>query len=255
MKKVSLLQVLVVLSVIAVIVVNGLANALPFNDLTTGEISDQFDVYFVPAGYVFSIWLLIYVGLILFAVYQVLPAQRDNVRLKRIRGYFLLSAVANIVWLFLWHYLLFFWTLIAMLVLLFSLIMIYLRLEIGRASVSPAEKWLVHVPFSVYLGWVTVATIANVTSLLDFLNWGGWGISEVAWTVIMLAAGVVISTLMSFTRRDVAYQLVILWAYIGIAIKHAQTPAVAIAAWVTAGLVVVALIAGLLLGNPRRVAT
>lgn len=254
MKKVSLAQILVLVAVIAVIIVNGLANALPFNDMSTGDISDQFDVYFVPAGYVFSIWGLIYVGLILFAVYQVLPAQRDNVRLDRIRGYFLLSSVANMVWLFLWHYLFFFWTLIAMLTLLFALIMIYLRLEISRASVSVAEKWLVHVPFSVYLGWITVATIANVTSLLDTLNWGGWGISEVAWTVIMLIAGVVIAALMSFTRRDVAYQLVIVWAYIGIAVKHAQTPTVAIAAWVAAGLVVVALIAGLLLGVPRRAA-
>ena len=254
MKKVSLAQILVLVAVIAVIIVNGLANALPFNDMTTGDISDLFDVYFVPAGYVFSIWGLIYVGLILFAVYQVLPAQRDNVRLKRIRGYFLLSCAANMVWLFLWHYLFFFWTLVAMLTLLFSLIMIYLRLEIGRASVSAAEKWLVHLTFSVYLGWVTVATIANVTSLLDYLNWGGWGISEVAWAVIMLAAGVVISALISFTRRDVAYQLVILWAYIGIAVKHAQTPTVAIAAWVAAGLVVVALIVGLLVGEPRRVA-
>ncbi len=254
MKKVSLAQILVLVAVIAVIIVNGLANALPFNDMTTGDISDLFDVYFVPAGYVFSIWGLIYIGLILFAVYQVLPAQRDNVRLKRIRGYFLLSCAANMIWLFLWHYLFFFWTLVAMLTLLFSLIMIYLRLEIGRASVSAAEKWLVHLTFSVYLGWVTVATIANVTSLLDTLNWGGWGISEVAWTVIMLAAGVVISALMSFTRRDVAYQLVILWAYIGIAVRHAQTPTVAIAAWVAAGLVVVALIAGLLVGVPRRAA-
>ena len=254
MKKMSLSQILVLLAVLVVIVVNGLANALPFNDMSTGDISDQFDVYFVPAGYVFSIWGLIYVGLILFGIYQVLPAQRDNPRLKRIRGYFLLSSVANMVWLFLWHYLFFFWTLIAMLTLLFSLIMIYLRLEINRTSVSAAEKWLVHLPFSVYLGWITVATIANATSLLDYLQWGGWGISEVAWTVIMLIAGVVIAALMSFTRRDVAYQLVIVWAYIGIAVKHTQTPTVAITAWVTAGLVVVALIAGLLLDKPRRVA-
>jgi len=252
MKKDSLRQWGNVLAVIAVIVINGLANALPLNGLTTGEISDRFQVYFVPAGYVFSIWGLIYVGLIAFAIYQVLPAHRDNPRLRGIGYLFTLSCVANIAWIFLWHYEVFPLTLVAMLALLLLLIAIYLRLDIGRARVPTAEKWLVHIPFSIYLGWITVATIANVTSLLDYLNWSGWGISPEAWTVIMLVAGVAIASAVSLTRGDVAYMLVIVWAFAGIAVKHAGTPVVATAAWVTTALAALMLVVGLVFRKRLR---
>ena len=244
MKKDTLRQVVNVLAVVATIAINGLANALPLNGQTTGEISDRFQVYFVPAGYVFSIWGLIYLALVAFAVYQALPAQRDNPRLRRVGYLFALSCLANVAWLFLWHYEVFALTLVAMVALLLSLIAIYLRLEIGRAHVSAAEKWLAHVPFSIYLGWVTVATIANVTSVLDYANWGSWGIRPEAWTVIMLVAGTAIAAAVGFTRRDVAYMLVIVWAFVGIAVKHAGTPVVATAAWVTAAVVAVVLVVG-----------
>lgn len=244
MKKDTLRQWVNVLAVMATLVINGLANALPLNGLTTGEVSDRFQVYFVPAGYVFSIWGLIYVALVAFAIYQALPAQRDSPRLRRIGYLFALSCVANIAWLFFWHYEVFPLTLVAMLSLLLLLIAIYLRLDIGRAQVSTAEKWLVHVPFSIYLGWITVATVANVTSLLDYLNWSGWGISPEAWTVIMLVAGVAIASAVSLTRGDVAYMLVIVWAFAGIAVKHAGTPVVATAAWVATALAALMLVVG-----------
>jgi hypothetical protein len=185
---------------------------------------------------------LIYLGLIAYAIYQVLPAQRENPRLRSIGYLFILSCLANIAWLFLWHYEVFEITLIAMGVLLLSLIAIYLRLDIGRGEVSNAEKWAVHVPFSIYLGWITVATIANTTQLLYYLGWNGWGISAEIWAVIMLAAGVIISAIMSLTRADIAYSLVLVWAYIGIAIQHNDTPIVANSALIAAGLIVVILI-------------
>jgi len=252
MNKDTVRQVVNVLAVIAVIVVNGLANALPLNGQTQGEISDRFDVFFVPAGYAFSIWGLIYAGLIAFAVYQALPTQRENARLRRVGYLFALSCVANITWLFLWHYELFLLTLVAMLALLLLLIAIYLRLDIGRAQVGGVERWLVDVPFSVYLGWITVATIANVTVVLDYLDWNGWGISPQAWTVIMLFVGLVIATAMSLTRGDVAYSLVLIWAYAGIAVKHQDTPVVAITAWVTAALIGLMLMIGVLLKRGRQ---
>jgi hypothetical protein len=171
---------------------------------------------------VFSIWGLIYIGLIAYAIYQVLPAQRDNPRLQSIAYIFILSCLANIAWLFLWHYEIFEFTLVAMLVLLISLIAIYLRLDIGRSEVSTGEKWAVHIPFSIYLGWITVATIANTTQLLYYLGWNGWGISPEIWAVIILAAGVM--------------------AYIGIAFKHANTPIVAYAALIGASFILVILI-------------
>ena len=245
-------QLVNLLAVIVTIGVNGLANALPLNGQTTGEISDRFQVYFVPAGYVFSIWGLIYLGLLAFAVYQTLPAQRDNPGLQRIGYLFAVSCLANIAWLFLWHYEFFLFTLVAMVTLLLLLIAIYLRLDINRARVTRAEKWLVHVPFSIYLGWITVATIANVTSVLDYLNWNGWGISPEVWTVIMLFAGVGIASAMSLARGDAAYMLVIIWALAGIGVKHAGTPLVASAAWLTTALVALMLVVGWLSKRRRE---
>jgi hypothetical protein len=242
MNRDTLRQVLVIIAAFATIIFNITANALPLNGLNTGELSDRFKIFFVPAGYVFSIWGLIYLGLIAYAIYQVLPAQRENPRLRSIGYLFILSCLANIAWLFLWHYEVFEITLIVMGVLLLSLIAIYLRLDIGQGEVSNAEKWAVHVPFSIYLGWITVATIANTTQLLYYLGWNGWGISAEIWAVIMLAAGVIISAIMSLTRADIAYSLVLVWAYIGIAIQHNDTPIVANSALIAAGLIVVILI-------------
>ncbi len=229
-------QAVNVVAVVATIGVNALANALPLNGLTTGEISDRFEVYFVPAGYVFSVWSLIYLGLIVFAVYQALPAQRANPRLARVGYLFAVSCVANMGWLFLWHYEQFSLTLIAMFALLVSLIAIYLRLGIGRAVVSAGERWLVHLPFSIYLAWVSVATIANVSITLSYLNWDGWGIAPEVWAVIMLIIGAGIASVVCLTRGDTAFVLVLVWAYAGIAVKQSPTPLVANAAWATAAL-------------------
>src|SRR4030065_2293902 len=191
-------QISVILTIAATIVVNTLANALPINGQNTGEISDRFQVYFVRAGYVFSIWGLISLGLIAFAIFQALPSQRENPRLRSTGWWIVLGGLANITWIFLWHYEQFPLTLIAMLVLLGTLIITYLRLGIGRSKVSTAETWTVRVPISIYLGWITVATVANVTSLLNYLNWDGFGISDEIWMAIMLAAVLLIALLMNF---------------------------------------------------------
>jgi hypothetical protein len=245
-------QISVILTVIATIVINVLANALPINGLNTGEISDRFQVYFVPAGYVFSIWGLIYIGLIAFAIFQALPSQRENPRLRLTGWWICLGGLANIAWIFLWHYEMFPLTLIAMLILLATLIITYLRLGTGRTTVSTAETWAVRVPFSIYLGWITVATVANVTSLLYYLNWDGFGIAPEIWMLIVLAAVLVIATLMNFTRRDVAYTLVILWALAGISVKHAGVTAVTIPTWITFGLVALTLVLAFLLPKSGR---
>lgn len=234
-------QIVVILAAVAMIIVNVLANALPINGQNTGEISDRFDIYFVPAGYVFSIWGLIYLGLIAYLIYQALPAQRNNERLNDIAFPFVISSLANIVWIFLWHYNLFPLTLVAMFTLLASLIVIYVRLMPGWRRASRAENLAVRAPFSIYLGWITVATIANVTQVLYYVGWNGWGIDAISWLTIMLTIAVVIAALMAWMRRDVAYLLVLVWAFIGIALKHAATPEVSRAAWVAA--VIVALFA------------
>jgi hypothetical protein len=238
-------------AVIATVVVNGLANALPLNGQGTGEISDRFQVFFVPAGYVFSIWGVIYLALIGFAIFQVLPGQSENPRLRRIGALFAASSAANIAWIFLWHYEHFELTLVAMVTLLLTLIAIYLRLGIGRSQVPTAERLLVHLPFSIYLGWITVATVANVTSLLDYLNWGGWGIAPEVWGVIMLVAAGAIASAVSFTRGDIAYMLVIVWAFAGIGVKQADTPLVAGAAWVMTAAMALVLVVGAVVQRRR----
>jgi hypothetical protein len=247
MNKNTLRQALVVLAVLATLTVNGLANALPINNLTQVEISDRFEVFFIPAGYVFSIWGLIYVGMIAFAVYQALPSQRENRRLARIAWPFLLASLANITWLFLWHYEFFVLSLGVMVALLLSLIVITLRLVGDQGLISQAERWVVDIFFSVYLGWISVATISNATIVLDYLGWGGWGLSEQLWTVIMLGVGAVLAWIMSLARGDSAFVMVIIWAFAGIAVKHADSPMVASAAWVATGAASLALAASVVI--------
>ncbi len=227
MNRNTLRQAITVVGVVATITVNVLANALPLNGKNTGAISDQFPIYFVPAGYVFAIWGVIYLGLIAFAVYQALPAQAANPRLAAIGNAFALASVANIAWIFTWHYEVFPLTLVVMLILLASLITVYLRLGIGRFRVPAGERWAVHVPFSIYLGWITVATVANASQLLYFLGWTGGGIAPQMWAVIMLGVAMVLAVLMALTRRDVAYLLVLVWAFAGIGVKQAATTPVA----------------------------
>jgi hypothetical protein len=248
-------QIVTVMATLATIIINMLANILPINGQNTGEISDRFDVYFTPAGYVFSIWGLIYLGLIAYTVYQALPAQRDNQALVRIAPWYWLASAANCAWIFLWHYNIFYLTILAMGLLLVCLIFIYLRLDIQRARVGRAMKWLVHVPFSIYLGWITVATIANVTSLLWLANWDGFGISAEVWTAIVLAVAVMIAGAMALTRADAAYLLVLVWAFIGIAVKHPGVPVVATSAWIAMGVVAIMAIVSLIPRGPLPIAS
>jgi hypothetical protein len=244
--KFNLRQVAVIIVVLATLVINILADALPINGLNTGKISDGFHVYFVPAGYVFAIWGLIYIGLLTFTVFQTLPAQKDNPRMQATGWWIILGGIANSLWIFLWHYELFIGTLAAMLVLLASLIATYLRLGIGETKVSTAEKWMVRIPISIYLGWITVATIANVTDVLSYLKWNQFGFSDGSWMLIVLFVVVVINGLMSFTRRDIAYAAVILWALAGIGVKFPHQGIITLGIWIAFLLVAMTLIGTLL---------
>ena len=242
-------QVVNIISVLLTIVFNILANALPLNGLNTGEISDRFQVFFVPAGYVFSIWGLIYIGWIAFAVFQALPSQRENPRLVRLGYWFAVSCLANIGWLISWHYEYFAVGPFILAALAILLIVAYLRLEIGRTRVSTAERWCVQVPFSIYLAWATVATIANISSTLYFLGWGGWGIAPEAWAAIMLGVATVVGVLVFLTRRDFAFVLVLIWAFAGIALKHSSNALVMGAAWLMTAVLAVMLLVGLARGR------
>ena len=173
MKKISISQIITILVTLLTITVNGLANALPLNGQNTGEISDRFDIYFVPAGYVFAIWGLIYLGLIVFTIYQALPAQKDNPLLRKIYPAYWIGNLANAIWIFLWHYEFFALTLVAMITLLASLLYIFIQISNAEPELDRNQRWFVKLPISIYLGWVSVATIANVSQVLFYFGWGG----------------------------------------------------------------------------------
>lgn len=215
---------------IVTVVVNALANILPINGKTTGQLSDQYPNLFVPAGFTFAIWGVIYVLLGIFVIYNLVRALKRNAAnsftVERIGVLFFISCVANIGWIFAWHYEILPLSLGMMLILLGCLITIYLKLNIGKSDATKIEKYVGHVPFSVYLGWITVATIANVTALLVDMNWGALGLSNQFWAVAVIIVALVITLLILILRRDVFYSLVVDWALFGILMKRlaVQTP-------------------------------
>ncbi|MHA2291171.1 MAG: tryptophan-rich sensory protein [Candidatus Hodarchaeales archaeon] len=242
-----------VLSFLLTIVMNSLANILPLNGKTTGELSDSFPNLFVPAGYVFSIWGLIYILLVIFTVSQALPKYREEDLVEKISYFFIISNLANSAWIVFWHYEIVIASLMLMLILLVSLILIYTRLEIGKKPVSQKIKISYHTPFSVYLGWITVATVANVTALLVSINWDGFGISEVIWTAVVIGVATFIALVLIFTRRDYAYALVPVWAFIGIAVKQFNTQNdVVIISLIAAGILIIALLARITLDSIKK---
>jgi len=235
-----------ILALLATVAVNFLANALPLNGQTTGEVSDRYASLFTPAGYVFGIWGLIYLGLAVFSVYQARAAQRANPRVARARWPFVLSCIANAAWVVLWHYELLLGTVAAMLALAGTLLTIYLRAGIGLTAVPGREQLAFHAVFSLYLAWVTVATIANVSVALIAGGWERWGLAPETWAVFWIAVTAVLGVIMSRTRGDAVFMAVFVWALAGIGVEQASVPAVARAAWLAAAVVALALVLALL---------
>jgi benzodiazapine receptor len=247
---IKVLQIVNIISFLAVLVVNTLASTVGINGRLTGAISDGIPNLFVPAGLTFSIWGVIYLLLLLFTIAQAgglfSAGQNGPAGTRRISWLFAVSSAANVAWLLLWHYELVAVSVVAMLVILASLLAIYVRLETGRTRANSAERWFFRVPFSVYLGWITVATIANVTAFLVKADWDGFGVRPEVWAVAVIIVAALITVAVLATRRDVGYGLVVLWALAGIALKRSadSTPAshrVLVAA-VTCGAVVAAAI-------------
>lgn len=135
--------------------------------------------------------------------------------------YFSISSIANIVWIFSWHYHLISLSMLLMVVILVCLILINQR--INKDKISLREKLFIKIPFSIYFGWITVATIANATTLLVSFGWDGFGIPQSSWTVIIIVVGLIIGVAKIIQDRDIAYGLVIVWAYAGILLKHTST--------------------------------
>ncbi|OQA93739.1 MAG: hypothetical protein BWY24_00342 [Microgenomates group bacterium ADurb.Bin219] len=220
MKDKKVFRILAAAGYLGMIIVNALAVFLPINGIATGQVSDSYPNLFAPAGYTFSIWGIIYLFLAGYSLYQLglLEKVGKEALLEKVNKYFLLSSLANIAWIFSWHYLLMPLTVLLMLVILISLIKIADLLK--KEKFSGKEKLLIKTPFSLYFGWITVATIANITVFLVSLNWNGLGLSEIFWTTIILIVGCGIGIWRTLKDRNLIYNLVLIWAYWGIYNKH-----------------------------------
>ena len=219
----TLIKIVAGITYVAMVVVNYLANGLPINGRSTGEISDAYPNLFAPAGITFSIWGLIYLLLAGYVLYQFFPFGRhDHLKsdglLRRINIFFIATSLANISWVFAWHYDLIGLSVGIMAVLLFLLIRIADTLR--EASLTSSEKIFVSLPFSVYFGWITIATIANVTVFLVSIGWNGLGVADFIWTSILVSAGALIGILRLRKDNSVSYGLVLIWGYLGILYKH-----------------------------------
>jgi hypothetical protein len=219
-----LLAVLNLAGFLAVVVVNALATTVPLGGKTTGQLSDQYPNLFVPSGLTFSIWGVIYILLAIYAVYGIVHSVRRPDHgadfMEGIGVLFLVTCAANAGWILAWQYEVLPLSLVFMVILLVTLIVIYNRLNVGRSTAAPVEKYMVHLPMSVYLGWITIATIANVTALLVSYKWDRFGIPEEIWATVMIGIGIVLGLLILFTRGDIFYSLVVDWALLGILLKR-----------------------------------
>ncbi len=214
----------VLLALLAMLTVNALSSILPLNHVTPKEVSDRYPNLFVPAPLTFAIWGVIYILVIAYTLYQFGLFRRKGetvnaTLLTRTGIVFIVSSVLNLSWVLAWHY-----GLLAVsfgILVLFLLTMIDMRLIIHAQEPLPTkEKWFVRLPFSVYFGWVTIATIAGATALLVGYGFGGLGVSEAGWTIIILLVGAVIGIVTALRFRDIPYLLVFVWAYANILSNH-----------------------------------
>lgn len=221
-KNITTTSILVTITFILMVTVNALANILPIGGVTTGEVSDSFPNLFAPAGSTFAIWGVIYFLLGLYTLYQLGLFQKNNPTdrelLSRVGNIFAFSSLINSIWIFCWHYNQILFSVIFMLFILLSLISIHLIL---RMTPMTGKEWFfIRLPFSIYFGWITVATIANITGLLVTMGWSGWGLSEATWTSTLIIIGTLIGITTGIRSRDIPYVATLIWAFAGILNKH-----------------------------------
>ncbi len=222
-------------ALVVTLLVNFLSNAIPINNMTQEDLSALNPVLITPAGYVFSIWGLIYLSLIAFTIYQALPRYRESPAVKAVGILFALSCLFNILWIFLWHYQQVGWSFIVILLFLATLVIIYLRLGAVTAERNIYDRILVKFPFSLYLGWLSAATIVNLNVWLYNIGWLGVGAGGVFFTILMLIIAALLAVAVFYLRQDYIYSAVFVWALIGIGVRHGTDLVIlTIVAWLAA---------------------
>ena len=212
-------QIVNIAAIVAAFGINIFANVNPPQGMTIGDISNQLfgNVLITPANYAFAIWGVIYLGLFSFAFYQALPSQRENYLLQKLGYKVAVASLAQIIWIFCFLYRQFALSFILMVVILISLIWAYLSLS--TTSIRGWKKWLISIPISTYLAWISVATIVNGATVLEYWQWNGWGISPSIWTAIMLMVAGILGIVIAMDK-NVAFISVYIWALVAIAINN-----------------------------------
>jgi len=243
-----LLKVSNIVAFVLTVIINSIAGATTLiGGVNTADVSNAHQTLITPAGYTFAIWGIIYFLLGVFVVYQALPSQKEKDFQKRIGWLFVLSSIFNMVWIFCWQYLYLAVSVAVIFLLLISLIAIYLRLNSGKSTANLYEKLAVKLPFSVYLGWITIATIADVAVTLVSLQWNGFGIAAETWAILIIMIALLITLIMIATRRDIGYGLVIIWALVGITANQMGYPTIVTTLEASIAIIVIALAAMILI--------
>jgi len=216
------LAIATLIAIIGTLAINTLSNIYPPGGQNVGEIANTIlsGVLITPANYAFAIWGLIYLGLIAYGIYQLGPNQRRDPIIRPVNRLLIIACIAQIAWIYLFTLQYFSGSILAMLGILLSLIGAYGILRMDR--VDRRRRWFAIYPFSIYLAWISVATIVNVASALYVADWQG-GLSSITWTVIMILVSAVIALIVIFTRQDIPFTLVYVWAYGAIAVRHTDT--------------------------------
>lgn len=237
-------------ALVATVVMNYLSNAGVFNGNTMKTISDKYFNYFTPAGYAFSIWGLIYLGLFGFAFYTGRSlfkkgAVKDSF-LSKIGWWFVISCVANSAWVVVWLHDYPGMAALIMSVIFIALVKIILNINAGIVKFNIKDYLFISLPFTLYLGWISLAFIANMAAYLTQINWNGWGISVITWTIIMICIAGVVNLFMIWKRNLPAYGLVGIWALLAISVANLRTGSslgIVYACYIVAGILLLAIIA------------
>ncbi len=223
MKRSVLLALVNSLALAGVLLVNALANILPINGMNTGQVSSLYPSLFTPAGITFSIWSIIYLLLIGFIALQWLRIKNENAKVFReISFLFILSCVFNMAWIVAWHYLLVWLSVGIMLGLLVTLITIFLRL-VEQTTEGFADSMLLKLPFTIYLAWICVATIANISTALVSENWHGVILTEESWTIALMGIATILAFYITLRFKKSAFAAVVIWALVGIFLRWKGT--------------------------------
>ncbi|MEZ5426565.1 MAG: TspO/MBR family protein [Pyrinomonadaceae bacterium] len=243
-------QIFVVLATVGVIAVNYLAASGRINNVTPEVISDKYPTILTPAGYAFTIWSLIYLGLIGFSIFQALPSKADNPRLRPIRTVYILSCVANCAWIYLWHYELIPVALAVMFLLLGTLALINVKL---RDAPTNPEILLAKIPFSIYFGWVTVATILNASIALVYLGVKTSDQTTQILGAILIAVATGLGVFLRFKLNLLAYPVAVAWALTAIAVAHGGETIIVVSSAIAVIILLLTALSGFLTAGKKAV--